>query len=531
MSNQQTTLEQFMQLFQGSNTYYGESAPTGKKKANGKEEYKSWINKSEITISDWEAHVNGSRHIGTVPIRDDSTCSWGVIDVDIYNLNHVKLISLVRKRNYPLVPYRSKSNGLHLVVHMSEPIPAAMMRQKLNAMAADLGIAGTTTDIFPAQDTVDLTPEKWEDKNKGNFVNLPYQRAARTTRMALYDNGMGVPLNDLYNHVQKYICSPEVFKKIAINEDPPNTETGYPPCIKSFIKNGVKDGEGRNDAMFNCAVLCKKMNPDPDYWPEMFRELNKAIGDPPLDPRELNTLIKQHQKTDYKYKCQTSIAKAHCDRSKCLTVKHGINPNEAMPTVGKLMKYNVYPEPYWVLPVNGTNVKLENKELYSQQLFGAKLLQADIVWRNLKPTKQSPDPWSDFKEELIKNKIDIEGYDAMEEKDDIFNSRMVQFLEDCEIHPDFSQISSGYLWLDNENPHEAKEMRFKTELFQRFMKKNGNNWSNRECTNFLQVGGAEPKKKFDGTDARHWKVEMPKLPEYKNKEVTHVKTAAPWENN
>lgn len=530
MEEHHTTLEQFIELFQGSDTYFGESKPTGLRKDNGKEEYKSWINKLPIEKKDFEEHINGTRHIGTVPIRDDSTCTWGVIDVDIYNLDHIKLIKLIRERQYPLVPYRSKSNGLHLILHLSEPVQARKVRSLLNSIAADLGVAGTTTDIFPAQDQVDLTPEKWEDKNKGNFVNLPYQRAARSTRMALYDNGMGIPLSDLYNYVQKFICSEEDLETI-IKEEKKEDDIGYPPCIKSFLRNKVKDGEGRNDAMFNCAVLCKKLNPDADYWPEYFREMNKQIGEPPLDPKELNTLIKQHQKTDYKYKCGTSVAKAHCDRPKCLSQKYGINPNEAMPTVGKLMKYNVYPEPYWVLPVNGVNVKLENKELYSQQLFGSKLLAADIVWRNLKPSKQAPDPWSDFKEELIKNKIDIEGYDAMEEKDDIFNSRMIQFLEDCELHTEFSQISNGYMWLDDENPGKATEMRFKTELFQRFMKKNGSNWSNRECTNFLQVGGAEPKKKHNGVDTRHWLVSMPKLPEYKNKEVKHVKAAAPWENN
>ena len=233
MEEHHTTLEQFIELFQGSDTYFGESKPTGLRKDNGKEEYKSWINKLPIEKKDFEEHINGTRHIGTVPIRDDSTCTWGVIDVDIYNLDHIKLIKLIRERQYPLVPYRSKSNGLHLILHLSEPVQARKVRSLLNSIAADLGVAGTTTDIFPAQDQVDLTPEKWEDKNKGNFVNLPYQRAARSTRMALYDNGMGIPLSDLYNYVQKFICSEEDLETI-IKEEKKEDDIGYPPCIKSF---------------------------------------------------------------------------------------------------------------------------------------------------------------------------------------------------------------------------------------------------------------------------------------------------------
>ena len=531
MSEHLTTLEQFMELFQGSQTYYGESKPTGQKKANGKAEYKSWINQRAITQQDWMEHINGTRHIGTVPIRDDSTCSWGVIDVDRYNINHLELIKIIRERNYPLVPYRSKSNGLHLFVHMKSVVPAKLMRAKLIEMASDLGIRDETTDIYPAQDVVDLTPEEWNDKRKGNFVNLPYQHAARTTRMAMRDDGSGIKIEELYEYVQKFIITPAQLKSINVEKTTDPETKDYPPCVANFMKNKIREGEGRNDAMFNCAVLCKKMNPDKDFWPETFRDLNKKIGEPPLDPRELNVLINQHTKNDYNYRCNSSIAKMHCDAKRCVTKKFGINPNEAMPEVGKLIKYNVYPEPYWVLPVNGINVKLDNKELYSQRLFAEKLQVADIVWRTLKPSRQNPDPWSDFKEDLLKNKIDMEGYDAVADKDDMFNSKMVQFFEDCEVHDEFDQIENGYIWLDNPDAAKATELRFKLQTFQRFMKKMGNNWNNRECVNFLQVGGAKPKKDYGKIQSRHWTCPMPKLPEYKKKEVKHEKAKAPWQDH
>jgi hypothetical protein len=531
MQPQITSLEQFQKLFQGSDTYYGESKPKGTKRPDGKDEYKSWINQNPIQDSDWSDHVNGSRHVGVVPIRDDSTCSWGVIDVDRYNLDHITLIKIIRERKYPLVPYRSKSNGLHLILHVDGTVPAKLMREKLIEIASDLGVKDETTDIFPAQDYVDLTPQDWNEKKKGNFVNLPYQKAARTTRMALYDNGMGVPFIDLYNYVQKFIVKPEDLHKIntETTEDPKLKD--YPPCVQGFIKNKVKEGHGRNDAMFNCAVLCKKINPDEHEWPELFREINKIVGEPPLSGKELNTLINQHKKNEYGFRCGTSIAKAHCDQRKCLTKKYGINRNESMPEVGKLIKYNVYPEPYWVLPVNGVNIKLDNKELYSQRLFAEKLQTADIVWRTLKASKQSPDPWSDFKDELIKNKIDMEGYDALADKDDFYNSKMVQFFEDSELHESFDQIDNGYLWLDNQDVTKATELRFKIQTFQKFMKKMGSNWGYKECTNFLQSGGATPSKKHDNIQTRHWRSPMPKIQQYKNKEVRHEKKSAPWQDN
>jgi len=219
-------------------------------------------------------------------------------------------------------------------------------------MASDLGIRDETTDIYPAQDVVDLTPPDWNDKRKGNFVNLPYQHAARTTRMAIKDNGTGIKLEELFSYIEKFRITPAELKNINVEKSTDPETKDYPPCVANFMKNKIREGEGRNDAMFNCAVLCKKINPDEDYWPELFRDLNKKIGEPPLDPRELNILVKQHTKNDYNYRCNSSIAKMHCDAKRCVSKKFGINPNEAMPEVGKLIKYNVYPEPYWVLPLH-----------------------------------------------------------------------------------------------------------------------------------------------------------------------------------
>ena len=51
------------------------------------------------------------------------------------------------------------------------------MRKKLIMIASDLGVNDKTTDIFPAQDNVDLSDPDWEKKQLGQFVNLPYQNA------------------------------------------------------------------------------------------------------------------------------------------------------------------------------------------------------------------------------------------------------------------------------------------------------------------------------------------------------------------
>ena len=56
--------------------------------------------------------------------------------------------------------------------------------------------------------------------------------------------------------VLQYRLKPAEFKKLKIFQDDETKD--YPPCVINFMKNKVKKGEGRNDAMFNVAVLSKK---------------------------------------------------------------------------------------------------------------------------------------------------------------------------------------------------------------------------------------------------------------------------------
>jgi len=59
----------------------------------------------------------------------------------------------------------------------------------------------------------------------------------------------------------------------------------------------------------------------------------------------------------------------------------------------------------------------------------------------------------------------------------------------------------------------------------------GYNWNEKECTKFLEQGGAKPKAKFKGIQSRHWIVPLPKQQEHKNKDVKFTKPKAAWEDN
>jgi hypothetical protein len=92
-----------------------------------------------VTTELWRKHLAGERPLGVIPIRWDSTCSWGSIDVDDYTNDLLGLISRVAQEKLPLVPCRSKSRGLHLFLFTTAPVAADVMQSALRNMAASLG--------------------------------------------------------------------------------------------------------------------------------------------------------------------------------------------------------------------------------------------------------------------------------------------------------------------------------------------------------------------------------------------------------
>jgi hypothetical protein len=63
------------------------------------------------------------------------------------------------------------------------------------------------------------------------------------------------------------------------------------------------------------------------------------------------------------------------------------------------------------------------------------------------------------------------------------------------------------------------------------MKKQGYNWSEKDCTMYLKENDCGQSKKFQGNNTRHWVSTLPKQTEHKNKNVKFNKKKTPWEDN
>jgi predicted P-loop ATPase len=176
----------FLALFAGLDRSHGIYRIPAAAKPNGKGKLhdKSWARTVEepLTVAVWAGHLRGDYGLGVVPVRDDGTCVFGAIDVDVYPLDHAKLAADIARHALPLVMCRTKSVGAHLYAFFSEPVQAALAIEKLKGWARLLGCL-PKVEIFPKQSAL------YGASDHGSWINMPYQGGKRSTRYAFKPDG------------------------------------------------------------------------------------------------------------------------------------------------------------------------------------------------------------------------------------------------------------------------------------------------------------------------------------------------------
>ena len=159
--------ERFLQLFEGYGKAHGQTAVLDRAR-HGKTQAKYQIVHEPLTVELVRDHLDGKLGVGSIPIDEQSKCSFGALDIDDYNLDLPALLEKVKRFKLPLVMCRSKSGGAHLFLFLSEKIAAAEVRDRLAEFASVLGWGNC--EIFPKQEEV-----RADRGDIGNFINLPYQ--------------------------------------------------------------------------------------------------------------------------------------------------------------------------------------------------------------------------------------------------------------------------------------------------------------------------------------------------------------------
>ena len=338
----------FEQLFVGGTQAYGRYQVSPKKVATVTE---------RTPASVYKEHLAGGMGLGLVPIRLDGTCRFAAIDIDDHNVDHAALYVEVTRRKMPLSVCRSKSGGAHLYLFIKEPgIPALRVITLLKKWAALLSHRGV--EIFPKQKQVD-------EKNTGNWINLPYHDSNATTRYAIGSKGALT----LAEFLASIIWYDEVMAT-SINEGA--ADPIKPPCLRAIETAGGLTEGGRNNGLYNYAVFFRKAYPQD--WAERVTEQNKKLK-APLSINELGQIIKSlNRGKAYQYRCSEAPIEEFCQRPECEKLEFGVGhmpwdeEDYDVVSISQLRKYLTDP-PYYMLEVNGMDLKLTSEELHTHTAF------------------------------------------------------------------------------------------------------------------------------------------------------------------
>lgn len=346
----------FAALFDGNKRSYGVwDKNTGKMSTN----------KGDPGTPEFAAHLQGGVGLGVVPIRDDNTVIFSVVDIDNHGTDKdIELTTVVKAckdKNYPVLCCRSKSGGVHVYVFYSEPVPAHRAIALTTAVASNIGYP--SSEIFPKQDRLMDSPDG--EKALGNWVNLCYFNGDKGNRKAVTTSGRAITL-------EEFIDAAESRRLSAADVDD-ILSAGHveaPPCIQRMYNEGVPAGY-RNQALYNITVYLRKAKPD--TFVDDALDANNQIFDRPLPATEAKRTIKSASRRDYRYKCGEEPCKAYCDSRTCVTRLYGITPDEEtdlrngnnLPVFSGLTKYNTEP-PRWGFSMDGKKIEgVDTEELFN----------------------------------------------------------------------------------------------------------------------------------------------------------------------
>lgn len=389
-----TITERFAKRFAGLTRAHGRYVPD--KAASGPKGKVDGIASTvqlEPTVELYGKHLTGEYGIGIVPIRDDSSAVFGAIDIDIYPLDITALNQDLRRMQLPLLVGRTKSGGAHLLLFAGEPgASAEVLREKLMNWAVVLGYGGV--EVFPKQVKLASTVNDF-----GNWINLPYFGGDRSTRYVLHpDTGKAMTVEQFLDMADQYTVDPnELYAIEPLVDEGAGSEhlQDGPPCLQTLAVHGFPSGT-RNNAMFNIAIFLKKAHPD--EWTDMVGAYNERFMDPPLGPRELETITKSVNKKNYSYRCKESPINNACNRTVCLTRKFGVGGSNDDPGVafGDLIKLTTDPIT-WIWDVNGHRVELTTDQLMDQKRFHERCVDAINKW----PIPVKPHTWQQIVSERL----------------------------------------------------------------------------------------------------------------------------------
>jgi hypothetical protein len=389
--------------------------------------YTASTNKSQtlrhpLKLQQFEMHLTDTgKGLGVVPVIDETTSGFGVLDFDNHKKNDaINLIGLektIRQKKLPLVVCRSKSGGAHVYLFGKKPLNTRILRQTMLNFADDLkGFGEKEIEIFPKQDKIDK-------HTVGNWINLPYKNGDNTERYAII-NSKKATLTQFIDYAEEIAIDNQEL--LALGSE---LHKDAPPCISKLLQEKLDIG-GRNIAIYNFCVYVKKAYPD--SFEHLVYKYNAENFEQPLPHDEVSRVINSVNKSKYRYKCQEEPCKSRCDSNACILKKYGITPQDrnqlvmaSIPTFGKLTKYVTEPVKY-ELEIEGKILKLSSQDLLDHKYF--RRIAFEQLDKVLKPIKQ--DVWLNIVDELIKN-VRLEEVPDDASQSGIIRNYAIEYMLQC----------------------------------------------------------------------------------------------------
>lgn len=412
-------VQRFTLLFRGkSNSYVKNDLPKTKPEAGKKIKTNIITVSGEVNKQLLMHHLNGDYGIGICPVNAEGKCFYGVIDIDSYGAKIKRVLHFIKEYQLPLLPFRSKSGGLHVYLMVSKPVSAKSMRETLNQIVYYFSL-----DMLYGKAKVEIFPKQEKAEGFGSSVTLPYFNAEHPYTYLLDLEGNPVPFREALDYIQHHITSLEAVKE-ALDKLPYNDA---PPCIQRILISEEVGGEdtGRNNFLYSYAVYAKKKygNGFEDYVKEINEQFECPLEDSVVE--QTCTSVREHE---YVYKCKDIPCNSFCDKSACRKREFGLGKDKGHFTgvdYGKLYRYKTA-EPYYVW-----QLRLQGQEKWVDVIFkdeGYLLDQKNFAkmcvrYLNQAPMQVSNNDWYAILNSVLPNVIDVE----VKQESDTSGLSMVRF--------------------------------------------------------------------------------------------------------
>lgn len=396
--------EHFTSLFKGkNNTYVRNELPKEKPSTGEKIKTKITNNEGKVDKELLSHHLDGDFGVGVCPVNAEGKCYFGVLDIDYYKPRIKRVLKFIKEYQLPLLPFRSKSGGLHVYMFVKKSVSAKSMRETLNLISYYFSL-----DTIYGKGKVEVFPKQDKAEGFGSSITLPYFNCENPYTYLLDLDGNEVEFKEALNYIQKHRTSLEEVKE-CLSKLPYNDA---PPCIQRILLSEEVGGEdtGRNNFLFCFAVYAKKKygNGFEDY----VREVNENF-EVPLEDSVVEQTLTSLRENEYIYKCKDIPCNSFCNKSECRKREFGLGKDKGHfmdIEFGQLFRYKTA-EPYYIW-----KLRRQGQEEWKDVIFkdeGYLLDQRNfakmcIRYLNKAPYMVSNNDWNQTLNTILPNIQDVE---------------------------------------------------------------------------------------------------------------------------